>query len=131
LSIDEDISMNCRNRKLRSHFINGDEYRSKKDNRGVQVYTDSTTGNTIITAMLHDNHIVSRISKPNGEQEFRINYAGWNTITTTIAINACIPGGWRLSRGQLITPKGMSIKVPMTGWVLLEEPADRYLKEWV
>lgn len=122
--------MNCRNRKLRSHFICGDEYYSKKDNRGVAVYTDSGTGNTVITAMLHKNSIVERVSKPNGEQEFRINYAGWNTITTTTAINACIPEGWRLSRGKLITPRGVRISVPQTGWVLLEDPVETYLKQW-
>lgn len=122
--------MNCRNLKLRSHFMNGDEYYSKKDNRGVQVHTNSSTGNTIITALLHKNAIVERVIRPNGEQEFRINYAGWNTITTTIAINACIPGGWRLSRGKLITPRGVCISVPQTGWVLLEEPVETYLKQW-
>lgn len=120
--------MNQRNRRLRDHFIAGAEYMSRADNRGVTITEDGLT--TVIQGILHRSAIVKRTIDENGYDTFWINYCNWRTVTTTAAMNACIPGGWHISRGKLYTPKQVAITIPDTGWVKLEEPLDTYLKQW-
>jgi len=120
--------MNQRNRRLRDHFIAGKEYMSRADNRGVTITEDGLT--TVIQGILFKSAIVKRTIDENGYDTFWINYCNWKTVTTTAAMNACIPGGWRISRSKLYTPKQAVIAIPDTGWVKLEEPLDTYLKQW-
>lgn len=120
--------MNNRNRRLRDHFISAKEYASAADNRGVRVVEDA--GTTTVLGFLHKSAIVKRTIDEHGWDTFWINYCNWRTVTTTAAMNACIPGGWTVSRGRLYTPKHASIAIPDTGWVKLEEPLDAYLKQW-
>lgn len=120
--------MNQRNRRLRDHFIAGTEYMSRTDNRGVTITEDGLT--TVIQGILFKSAIVKRTIDENGYDTFWINYCNWRTVTTTTAMNACIPGGWHISRGRLYTPKKATITIPDTGWIKLEEPLDTYLNQW-
>lgn len=113
-------SMQANNRKLAKCFVAGKAYSTR--DRGVEVTVDFS-GNQCICARLYKTYIAKRDLNGN----LYISNGGWHTPTTTKAINACLPVGWRYSRRQLISPNKKVIDIPSTGWILVEEPVLKYM----
>jgi hypothetical protein len=112
--------MQVNNRKLARHFVAGKPYSTK--DRGVEIAEDFN-GIMCVYAKLYKTYIAKRDLNGN----LYISNGGWHTPTTTKAINACLPVGWRYSRRQLISPNKKVIDIPSTGWILVEEPVLKYM----
>ena len=106
------------NRRLALSFAAGKSYNTKL--RGVEITTDSRTGEQTVYARLYRTNI-AKLEKG----ELYVTYGGWPTSTTTKAINACLPAGWKYQRRQLITPNGRVIDVT-PNWTLVKEVPLKY-----
>lgn len=111
--------MQKNNTKLAWHFSTGRPYSNKT--RGVDVVKDPVTGEITIYARLYKTYI-AKIERG----QLYITHGGWPTATTTKAIDACLPVGWRYTRRQLIGPNGICVNVD-SNWVRVDAGPSKYL----
>jgi hypothetical protein len=112
--------MQKNNRRLAFNFINARKYSTR--DRGVEVHVDDA-GNITVYARLYRTYIAKWDAT---NCKLYVSHGGWPTMTTTKAINACLPSLWRYSRRQLIAPDNTTIDVGPT-WVLVEKPISKYM----
>jgi hypothetical protein len=129
-----------RNVKLQKCFWSGHEYSSNKDNRSVKI--ESINNKMEIQARLHKNVIAKRCNvswmdweradwDPDACNEtMYISYAGWKTRTTSMAIAALLPSGWRYLNGHVLSPKGVRIEIPVDGYLKLIDPIIEHEQSW-
>jgi len=111
-----------KNNKRLSDFFNA-ELVYRTEDRGVEIEREND-GTYTVYARLYKTRIVR---KEGISGKISIRTGGWNTQTTTKAINACIPAGWEMYRGKLLTPKSNSISLKENDWTELVEP-EWYIK---
>lgn len=115
--------MQVNNRRLRDYFHKNKPYSA--ENRAVEIENNSD-GDSVVYARLYKTRIVR---KNLSTGKMAVCSGGWNTITTTKAINACLPDGWKVARAHLITPNNNHIELKSNTWIELEEP--EWFKKYV